>query len=799
MRVAPALGFVGAFFLCTMLLCSIGHALAQCQNPAWLPNEGLRGIDGKVDTSTLWHRDGPAAKPVLVVAGGFVVAGTSFATNIALWNGTAWEPLGAGIGGEVRALAELPNGNLVAAGSFRSASGVAVMNVASWDGHTWSGLGTGIDSLNAVVNAAIVTSDGDLVVGGFFSSAGGTNASSIARWDGNAWNRLGTGLNGFAKTAQALMPLPGGGLVAAGNFSSAGGISAANIAKWDGQAWAPLGKGLAATGNALALMTNGNVAAGGGGTFMWDGLSWTNLGTGMASGVLSLTVMPNGDLFAGGGFWDGIYPPSNSGNFIARWDGAAWQPIGLGMDNQVTTLLSLPDGTLFAGGAFVIAGGVHALHVATWDGEAWNFYGGGFGGNPITGNVQANSIYALARLTNNDVIAGGAFMAAGYVSATNIARWDGSQWFPLAQGINGTVRAVAVATNGDVIIGGAFTMAGNTPATNIARWDGSSWSPLGSGVGNNSGNTVYSLAILTNGDVVAGGVFFSAGSVPASRIARWNGTNWAELGSGMNSDVLELTVLTNGDLIAGGDFTTAGGSPATNIARWDGAAWSALGSGMSGEVKTMAVLPNGNLIVAGQFATPGGTFRGVARWDGLTWSPVGGSLTRTTSGLASVVTSVTVLANGDIVATGAFDRAGGVPVNNVARWDGSVWHGLGTGPGSTISLGYSEAFSLASLAGGGFVMGGAFVSASGVVSPCFAQWGCPVTTQLITLGSASLGQGAFQFSFQGALGKLYDAQYSTNLTDWSTVQSALPQPGSFQDTNASRTLGARGFYRLKQE
>ncbi len=36
------------------------------------------------------------------------------------------------------------------------------------------------------------------------------------------------------------------------------------------------------------------------------------------------------------------------------------------------------------------------------------------------------------------------------------------------------------------------------------------------------------------------------------------------------------------DVYAGGYFTTAGGSAATNIAKWNGSTWSALGSGMGG-------------------------------------------------------------------------------------------------------------------------------------------------------------------------------------------------------------------------
>jgi hypothetical protein len=55
----------------------------------------------------------------------------------------------------------------------------------------------------------------------------------------------------------------------------------------------------------------------------------------------------------------------------------------------------------------------------------------------------------------------------------------------------------------------------------IARWNGSSWSPLGSGI---DGSSVLCLAVLPDGDLVAGGYFGSAGNQPASSWARWTDT-----------------------------------------------------------------------------------------------------------------------------------------------------------------------------------------------------------------------------------------------------------------------------------
>ncbi|MFN9306725.1 MAG: hypothetical protein ACK6DT_11755 [Planctomycetota bacterium] len=80
--------------------------------------------------------------------------------------------------------------------------------------------------------------------------------------------------------------------------------------------------------------------------------------------------------------------------------------------------------------------------------------------------------------------------------------------------------------------------------------------------------SVPALAVLPNGDLVAGGSFTTAGGVAANRIARWNGSTWSALGSGMNSSVLALAMLPTGDLVAGGGFTTAGGQVSAYIARY---------------------------------------------------------------------------------------------------------------------------------------------------------------------------------------------------------------------------------------
>jgi hypothetical protein len=50
-----------------------------------------------------------------------------------------------------------------------------------------------------------------------------------------------------------------------------------------------------------------------------------------------------------------------------------------------------------------------------------------------------------------------------------------------------------------------------------------------------------------------------------NRIARWNGSAWQPLGSGLNGDALTAVRMPNGDLVVGGSFTQAGGLTANGV------------------------------------------------------------------------------------------------------------------------------------------------------------------------------------------------------------------------------------------
>jgi trimeric autotransporter adhesin len=103
--------------------------------------------------------------------------------SLVRWNGTTTEVIT--VAGSVSALA-VRDGMLYAGGYFSAIDGVAASNVARWDGTEWQALGAGVTGPNADPQGGYVTqlsfSGDDLYVGGAFASAGGQIAHSLAIW-----------------------------------------------------------------------------------------------------------------------------------------------------------------------------------------------------------------------------------------------------------------------------------------------------------------------------------------------------------------------------------------------------------------------------------------------------------------------------------------------------------------------------------------------------------------------------------------------------------------------------------------
>ena len=174
-----------------------------------------------------------------------------------------------------------------------------------------------------------------------------------------------------------------------------------------------------------------------------------------------------------------------------------------------------------------------------------------------------------------ELVAAGKFDTAGDVACNNIALWNGSGWQPIGGGITGGLFhyvASLAEFDGDLIVGGYFKKAGDEACNSIARWDGNSWHALRSGVGHGSAQpTVADLAIY-DGKLIAGGIFTTASGVTVNHIACWHDGTWQSIEAGVAHDdadaYVEALAISDGGLVAGGGFTSAGDVPCVNIGFW---------------------------------------------------------------------------------------------------------------------------------------------------------------------------------------------------------------------------------------
>lgn len=263
-----------------------------------------------------------------------------------------------------------------------------------------------------------------------------------------------------------------------------------------------------------------------------------------------------------------------------------------------------PDGAGLEGESLVIAGNFTQVgdqpfaRVARFDGTTWHSIGNG-----LSNKVDEIVIFEGALVTAS---------STGQASSerSRVHRWNGSNWEPLGEEFNRSVLALAVHA-GQLYAAGKFTAIGETSAARVAVWDGTAWQPLGSGIGS---ETVYALTSF-NGLLVAGGYFSVAGGRNA---ASWNGTTWQSMGAGLNQhgNVSSLAVF-DGQLIAGGGFSTAQGAAANKVARWSGTAWQSMGSPQFYDCYSLWTHA-GSLYAGGA-----GFSSGVLRWTGSTWSNIG--------------------------------------------------------------------------------------------------------------------------------------------------------------------------------
>lgn len=297
-------------------------------------------------------------------------------------------------------------------------------------------------------------------------------------------------------------------------------------------------------------------------------------------------------------------------NAICVW-AQSWRALpGNSLDGSVSAIISF-GGYIWLGGAFTYVGVMPANYVVRHDGSNW-----------VSADSLPSTPYGFC-VFNNNLYALGGFRID--TSLYGLMKWNGASWIPVAKigpyNGSGQVRTACV-YNGSMIFAGRFTSVEGLPIEYIARFDGTNYYPLSLGTTQCSWmsmpiiNDVY----VANGYVYIGGIFDQLCGQSAYCAARWNGFTMQPMSVAVWSTVSKFSSAA-GVVHVAGIFQNAGSASSQAIARDVNGSWQNDGNGakLSGMATDCHL---GKLYVGGQKAFGGGDGVGnCGYWNGSQWVP----------------------------------------------------------------------------------------------------------------------------------------------------------------------------------
>jgi uncharacterized delta-60 repeat protein len=137
---------------------------------------------------------------------------------------------------------------------------------------------------------------------------------------------------------------------------------------------------------------------------------------------------------------------------------------------------------------------------------------------------EDGDIYSIMLQTDGKIIAAGYFLSYNGISTKHIIRLneDGTIdiTFNTGSGINDYTKALAIQADNKLLIGGYFTSYNNTTANSLARLNADGTFDSSFDIGTGFDSIVYSLASMSNGNIIAVGGFSSYNGTQTKRIIR---------------------------------------------------------------------------------------------------------------------------------------------------------------------------------------------------------------------------------------------------------------------------------------
>ncbi len=337
-----------------------------------------------------------------------------------------------------------------------------------------------------------------------------------------------------------------------------------------------------------------------------------NPGAGVNPGsqVYAVAVQADGCIVIGGDFTNfngtgrtNLARLNSDGSLDATFDPGS----AVGPSLYVDALAVQPDGKVLVGGNFAGAAGTNLIRLNT-NGTV----------DPGFSAATDSTVNSLMLQTNGSILIGGFFTQVNGAGRTGIARLGTNgaldiNFNPSLVGGSSSIYALALQSDGKILVAGSFTNVSGTGTTNLARLNAtgtvdSNFKPVRFGPA--AGTALYSVAVDTQGRVLAGGNFASCNSLVRSNLVRLNAdgtldTNF-NAAAGTDSTINSIATQSDNKVLMGGLFAIASGAPRNAIARLnsDGSFDAGFdpGAGANNVVWSLALQPNGKILVGGAFS-----------------------------------------------------------------------------------------------------------------------------------------------------------------------------------------------------
>ena len=635
------------------------------------------------------------------------------------------------------------DGTIVAIGAYSHAPG-GIVSVYEWNGSTWEKMGSDIDaeaSGDLFGMSVSLSANGKIFASGGYSNAGSGPAAGHARvyeWNGTTWVQMGSDIDAEApgdRSGITISLSADGKIVAVGARENDGTTNNTNdnrghvrVYKWNNSSWQQIGNdidgeaggdesGGSYYSNNVSLNANGTIVAIGatyndggaqdsGHVRVYDydetrNPQWKQLGDDIDGEVKddwfgnSVSLSADGTILAIGAPRHDTAGDKAGRVYVYKYNGNIWEIIGTfdgeAANDQYGMCVSLNnDGTILAIGAphnnskghVRIYQYLEGVYASDWIQVGYDIEGEGTSdefGHAVSLSKDGSVLVVSAVYDDNTGVNAGSVYTYELIkqSITSIVKMgtpisgypheSGQFGFSVSSNADGTIIAISSILRDIPLFdsGGVY----------IYKWEGNNWNNIGY-IGGEGYYDQFGNSVSLNGDgtrvAIGSKANYGVGGARSGhvRVHEYNGSTWDQLGQDIDGENTDdnsghsVSLSDDGSIVAIAAPQHDGGKGHVRVYKWDGSSWQQRGNDIDGEAagdesgQSISLSADGTIVAIGSHKN--NSSRGhvrVHKWDGSNWQQIGDDIDGEGGGDNSGW-SISLSSNGKILAIGAIKNDG---------------------------------------------------------------------------------------------------------------------------------------------